>query len=338
MTRSALKILITTIALGSLALAGCSSTDSNREAAGVGALPECIDGFVAECVVSVPTDVTTVVNNDSTVVFAEQSMPVTQFAVSQICWTGQGNEDATTCAGEETQLPEWINMQRTNVQSEGKSWPALSIQVLETPDTSGELFMPLPATIALSVTGASGSSTVNLEVACCDRVTDSISPEELGSTKAVYITLDNELALADGTPVTITWKVSKTENKFWDGASRPDNSPPQGLQGLVQTSGSGPYKVRTEVNTSLFYDNPNFTLTPIVEVDGQQISLEPWLLISLGGEWQLFLGGSNLDDNIDACRTTPSFSTSTPKGELRYQITGKCADPTSSFVITSPTL
>jgi hypothetical protein len=194
--------------------------------------------------------------------------------------------------------------------------------------------MPLPATIALSITGASGSSTVNLEVACCDRVTDSISSAVQGSSKAEYITLDNELTLTDGTPVTITWRVSNTENKFWDGTGRPDNNPPQGLQGLVQTSGSGAYKVRTEVNTNYSLDNPNFTLTPIVEVGGQQISLEPWQLISLGGEWQLFL----VDQSIDACLTTPSFSTPTPKGELRYQITGKCADPTSSFVITSPSL
>lgn len=334
MTRSALKILITTIALGSLALAGCSSTDTSREAASAGALPECVSGFAAECLVSVPTEVTTVVNNGSTVVFAEQSVPVTQIAVNQICWTGEGNADATTCASEETQLPEWVNIQLTNVQSESKSWPALSIQVLETPDANGDLFMPLPATIALSVTGASGSSTVNLEVACCDRVTGSISPAVQGSSKAEYITLDNELALADGTPVTITWRVSDTKNEFWDGTSRPDNNPPQGLQGLVQTSGSGSYKVRTEVATDLFYDNPNFILTPIVEVGGQQISLEPWLLTSTGGEWQLFL----VDQSIDACRNPASFSTPTPKGELRYQITGKCADPTSSFVITSPSL
>lgn len=335
MTRSTLKILITAIALGSLTLAGCSSTDTNREAASVGALPECIYGFAAECLVSVPTEVTTVVNNGSTVVFAEQSTPVTQIAVNQICWPAEGDVDATTCASEETQLPEWINIQRTNVQSEGNSWPALSIEVLETPDTNGELFMPLPAKLALTVTGAVGSNTVNLEVACCDRVTDPLSPAVQGSSKADYLTLDNKLTLADGTPVTITWRVSNTENKFWDGTSRPDSNPPQGLQGLVQTSDSGPYKVRLEVNTSLFWDNPNFTLTPTAEVDGQQISLEPWLLIDMGGQLQMFLGGSNLDNNIDACRTTPSFSTSTPKGELRYQITGKCADPTSSFVITS---
>ena len=338
MTRSTRKILITAIALASLALAGCSSTDTGREAASVGALPECTYGFAAECIVPVPSEVTTVVNNGSTVVFAEQSAPVTGVAVSEICWSAEGDVDATTCASEETQLPEWVNIQRTNVESVGKSWPALSIQVLETPDTNDELFMPLPATVALTVTGASGTSTVNLEVACCDRVTDSISPEVKGSSKADYLTLDNKLTLADGTPVTITWRVSNTENKFWDGTSRPDNKPPQGLQGLVQTSGSGPYKVRLEVNTSLFWDNPNFTLTPTAEVDGQQISLEPWLLIDMGGQLQMFLGGSNLDNNIDACRTTPSFSTSTPKGELRYQITGKCADPTSSFVITSPSL
>lgn len=329
------KILITAIALGSFALAGCTSPDTAREAANVGALPKCNDGLASECVVSIPTEVTTAVNNGSTVVFAEQNMPVTQIVVSQICWSNETDVDATTCASDETQLPEWINIQLTNVQSEGKSWPALSIQVLETPDTNGDLFMPLPATIALSVTGASGSSTVNLEVACCDRVTDSISPAVQGSSKANFITLDNELTLADGTPVTITWQVSNTEPKFWDGTSRPDSNPPQGLQGLVQTSGSGPYKVRTEVNTSLFYDNPNFTLTPTLEMDGQQISLEPWLLVAMGGnQWQLFLA----DQSIDACRTTPSFSTSTPKGELRYQITGKCSDPTSSFVITSPSL
>lgn len=334
MNSNSRKILITAIALGSLALAGCTSTDTNREAASVGALPPCNDGLTSECVVSVPTEVTTVVNNGSTVAFAEQNMPVTQVVVSQICWSDEGDVDARTCSSDETQLPEWLNIQLTNVQSESKSWPALSIQVLETPDANGDLFMPLPATIALSVKGVSGSSTVNLEVACCDRVTGSISPAVQGSSKAEYITLDNELALADGTPVTITWRVSDTKNEFWDGTSRPDNNPPQGLQGLVQTSGSGSYKVRTEVATDLFYDNPNFVLTPIVEVGGQQISLEPWLLTSTGGEWQLFL----VDQSIDACRNPASFSTPTPKGELRYQITGKCADPTSSFVITSPSL
>lgn len=155
------------------------------------------------------------------------------------------------------------------------------------------------------------------------------------SSKATYMTLTNALTLADGTPMTVTWRVSDTRNEFWDGSSRADHAPPQGLQGLVQASNSGPYTTRLEVNDNTFTSTkPNFTLTPIISIDGQEVSLQPMLMVFTYSFWQMVLNNGTPDVR-DGCRSLPPLTAQTPRGPLTYTIEGKCADPTSSFSLRS---
>jgi hypothetical protein len=308
-------------AVAALILAACGSSDASREAAGAGGLPDCAEGLAAECIVTIPGGTEPIaVSNGALVTFADQGQPVNSVTASRICWSEEGDVDASTCATTEAELPAWVSVQRTAVDRAGTAWPSLRLRFLDVADSAGEEFVPLPATVSVLLDGVSGPSAVNLEIACCDRAADSSAAAVQGST-AAYITLANELTLPDGTPVSVTWQVTDTKNEFWDGSSRPDHAPPQGLQGLVQASGSGEYKVRTEVadQWGIFTENPNFTLTPVIEVDGQRVVLDPWLLVYLGG-WQLLLD----NQEVDGCRTAPSFTASTPQGELRYLISGTC--------------
>jgi hypothetical protein len=330
--RSTLSVL-SMAAFTALTLAGCGSTDAAREAAGTGGLPDCSQGLVAECMATVsPNSEPIAVANGASVTFADQGKPVTSLTATRICWPTEDDVDPSTCASTDAEIPEWMSVQRIVVDQGGSAWPGLILRVLEVTDSAGESFVPLPATVSVNVDGTSGPGTVNLEVACCELVADGPTSAVQGST-ASYITLANKLTAADGTPMPITWRVTDTQNKFWDGSSRPDHTPPQGLQGLVQDSGSGDYTVRTEVaDQGLFAsDKPNFTLTPVIEVAGQQVALDAWLLVYTYDRWQMVLD----NQTVNGCRTTPMLTTPTPEGELRFQITGTCTSPMSSFTITS---
>jgi hypothetical protein len=320
-------------AVAVLILAACGSNDASRQAAGAGGLPDCAEGLAAECIVTVPGGVEPIaVSNGALVTFADQGQPVNSLTASRICWSEEGDVDASTCATTEAELPAWVSVQRTAVDRAGTAWPSLRLRFLDVADSAGEEFVPLPATVSVLLDGVSGPSAVNLEIACCDRDADPPAAAVQGST-AAYITLANELTLPDGTPVSVTWYVTDTKNTFWDGSSRPDHAPPLGLQGLVQASGSGQYKVRTEVADQPFveWDHPiaNFNLTPVIEVDGQRVVLDPWHLFFPDHVWQMAL------DNwtVDGCSTTPDFTASTPQGELRYRISGTCRRGLSSFTL-----
>lgn len=334
MTSRVLRRLFVGLPLVALALTGCSVTDTSREAAGTNtgsSWPLCSDGFAPECVVSVPINETIVVNNDTTIIFTQQNEPVEGFSANEICWSGEDVDDPLNCATDDAQLPEGINIRRITVESQGKTWPALSIRVDQTPDSAGELYVPLPGTMNLTVMGTSGESSANFEIACCDAPAKKADTPVQGSTRS-FLKLENDLALPDGTPLVVTWRVSGTQNKFWDGSSRPDKAPPQGFQGLEQPSGSGPYEVRAEVADQGMFstDKPNFTLTPTVKVGQQEIALESWLLVYTYDRWQMVMD----KQSINGCRTTPTFTLNTPAGPLSYEVTGSCKSPTSSFVIT----
>ena len=169
-----------TVSVGCLALVGCNGTDQSRQAAGIGSWAACAAGLAQACVVSVPERSTIVVNNGTTVVFADQGKPVTGLAATRMCWTGEDDVDAATCA-DGSALPEWLLVETTSVSASGTSWPALSIRILETSDGQGETFVPLPALIDVAVEGSSGGTTVSLEVACCDLIeTPSASTDQPG--------------------------------------------------------------------------------------------------------------------------------------------------------------
>lgn len=163
--------LVTVLTVSSLALAGCSSAETSRDAARTSALPAwpmCSDGLAPECVISIPSKETIIVNNGSTIIFTEKNEPVKELSANKICWSDEEVDGPLTCVGKETQLPGYVDIRRITVESQGKSWPALSINVLRTTDTAGELFMPLPGALDLSVRSASGETAINIEIACCD--------------------------------------------------------------------------------------------------------------------------------------------------------------------------
>lgn len=99
---------------------------------------------------------------------------------------------------------------------------------------------------------------------------DPLGPAKLGSW-TTYLTVESQLRdPSTGDSIPITWKVTNVEKEYrgWDGPSRPDNPPPDGLQGLVQTAESGKVKIRMESR-----DSGTFVLTPHVSIDGQDIEL-----------------------------------------------------------------
>ena len=124
--------------------------------------------------------------------------------------------------------------------------------------------------------------TAALTLSACGSATTSstaTSPDPSVSRKADFIPLmgsfshyfavENQL-----TGIPITWKVSDTVNRHWDGNSRPDHRPPDGLQGLVQEPFSGSYKVRLEMNERTLRE-ARFVLTPVAVVEGEIAELEP---------------------------------------------------------------
>jgi hypothetical protein len=101
----------------------------------------------------------------------------------------------------------------------------------------------------------------------------------VGSSQKTVISVDNQLTLPDGSPATVTGQVTGTQNRFWDGSSRPDHAPPQGFQGLVQEYGSAPYRARAEVSDNSRTKRSVFYLAPSVTVENQAVALEPLLMV-----------------------------------------------------------
>ena len=181
------------------------------------------------------------------------------------------------------------------------------------------------------------SETTSAEVS---ESSDEASPSEaqpdqgpagpLGFSQATYAKVENRLQDwwgGDGIP--ITWRVTETQNRYWDGASRPDNAPPKGLQGLVQDANSGPYRVRLEVNT--FYDGrKSFVLTPVASIDREEIALSPITfaeeVFSTYSGWNLSSGGRvcALDAPVKDQTQVQSFTYRTPRGDLVYEVVLKC--------------
>lgn len=188
--------------------------------------------------------------------------------------------------------------------------------------------------VTLALAGCSGGTSESTERAAeapSEETAQDLDPAVTSSQKTM-ISLDNQVTLPDGSPTTMTWRVTKTENKFWDGASRPDHVPPQGFEGLVQVAGSGPYQARAEVNDTEFsLTKPNFTLTPTIDVDGETIALEPLLVIYGYNGWELVLE----NQTVYGCGKSSQFEAQTPRGQLSYEIAGTCRSLQPKFVIAS---
>lgn len=185
--------------------------------------------------------------------------------------------------------------------------------------------------LAVLLTACSTQTDTNGETPL-SATTNSGSPEETnrqaGST-AVFLTLENNIRdWWGGAGVPITWKVTEVDSYDWDGGSRPDNPPPQGLQGLVQQSLSGPVATRLEQNRPTSHVDPRFVLTPIADIEGKAIPLAPITVDRLTrdrGGWQLM----NADQKCGFTRPSPrtvvtSWTEKTPKGLLAYDLVLDC--------------
>jgi hypothetical protein len=188
--------------------------------------------------------------------------------------------------------------------------------------------------------------------ACASPVADSTdaassSREAAGLTtsSAMYVSVRNALSpLGDAAQgPEITWKVSSTKNEFWDGSSRPDHNPPQGLQGLTQTAGSGPIKVRTEVNTSSFGSDEfaNFVLTPVVQIGDESIPLHSLSFqtnVFDAEYWRVFSTFDLADSSMsDICKKPLDDSVGTGARTFNYRITANCDEKQrlTSLTVTS---
>jgi hypothetical protein len=172
---------------------------------------------------------------------------------------------------------------------------------------------------------------------------DSAAAAQLTGSYATFISLENQLTLPSGDPTTITWNVSNTENKYWDGNSRPDHNPPDGVQGLVQKTNDGPHTVRLEANSSAVYGpEMQFTLTPVVTLKGNNpVNLQS-IDFKFYNSWYCPDGGRTCKQNDKkfqpmwegfipgdvACRPTAekTFTASVANQQVTYGFVGQC-DP-----------
>ena len=146
------------------------------------------------------------------------------------------------------------------------------------------------------------------------------------------ISLENQLKdWWGGEGIPITWMVSETDNSEWDGNSRPDHAPPDGLQGLVQAPFSGPYQGSLEVNAKYFkqYMRSYFVLTPVIRIDGQAIELEP-IEVYIGREQKLTTAGFGCEYLRSS---SASLSKKTPRGLLVYDVVMLCENDGSRILI-----
>lgn len=185
----------------------------------------------------------------------------------------------------------------------------------------------LTAGLALSACTGEATSTSSASAS-----SETVSRE--ASTMTRTISVENQLKdWWGGTGIPITWKVSETVNEEWDGNSRPDHAPPDGLQGLVLEPFSGPYKVPLEVNVRYFkkYMRSYFVLAPVITIDGQAIELEP-TEVHIGREQRLDTAGFG-------CRvgttSTTSLSKKTPRGLLVYDVVMSCDSQSQQILIRS---
>ena len=189
----------------------------------------------------------------------------------------------------------------------------------------------LAPAIAVILSGLTLTACASSGAGSTDATSSSREAAALSSSAEMYVSVENALSpLGDATQgPKITWKVSNTKNSFWDGSSRPDHNPPQGLQGLTQNAGSGAVKVRTEVNTSPFATEfANFVLTPVVQIGDESIPLQRLsFLVNYddGDYWRVWTTFDMADLSMsDVCTKPLDDSVGTGASTFTYRITATC--------------
>ncbi len=154
---------------------------------------------------------------------------------------------------------------------------------------------------------------------------DALEVTTVGGSVKSYVRLENQVNdWWGGEGIPITWRASEVDSDDWDGASRPDNPPPQGLQGLVQPSSSGETQTRLERNSK--NSSKRFVLTPVASIDGQDISLAPIEFWRGGADygWELTAEGQFCSDPYRGDETTVPLSVKTPRGSFQYDLVLEC--------------
>lgn len=171
-----------------------------------------------------------------------------------------------------------------------------------------------------------------LVLSACSNTAEEETSRLAGSSKATYVSLENQLNdWWGGNGIPITWRVSETVNADWEGVSRPDAAPPQGLQGLEQQPFSEPQITRLEINYNPGYITitRRFVLTPEIKVDGQKFDLAPITFSNvnyMADGWNMEQAGTECIQNTPAPTVRNSYSQRTPRGLLQYDILLTCPE------------
>lgn len=153
----------------------------------------------------------------------------------------------------------------------------------------------------------------------------------------------------DGSSLPVTWEVTWTENKYWEGASRADHAPPEGFQGLTQNAGESTYTPRLEISAPCNnFDSQGgwgadtlFRMRPVVTIDGQRIPLAeiPFHHAHLSGwfnpQIQPFKT-ANGGTQPFGCGEPYVWSEKTPRGRLYYEFLFECNDPPTGVNMSGP--
>ena len=182
--------------------------------------------------------------------------------------------------------------------------------------------------LALAACGSGGSSSPSTSTS------GSLPAREAGISLTQPLIVENQLNdWWGGNGIPITWKVSEVDTFDWDGVSRPDAAPPHGFQGLVQQTGSGPYRVPLELaSPTNVGKGSRFVLTPTVTIDSQGIDLPPIVFKSKATNLLAIAGVACQDPFDDTGALKPGASSSavaslsqrTPRGLLMYDVVMTC--------------
>ena len=157
------------VAVACLSLAGCSSPSDTRQLGNDGDVPACVDGFAPNCIIDVDkAKDRTNVRNGTLVGFSSSGEPLSNVTVKQICLSMNDDVDASTCVSSPTQLPNWARVVTMPMRSGGQTYSAVSLAAFQVPEQGDESYLPLPATLTVTVATESGPKDIVMETACCD--------------------------------------------------------------------------------------------------------------------------------------------------------------------------
>lgn len=182
----------------------------------------------------------------------------------------------------------------------------------------------------------SGCAPVDRSASTFEEVSDSQAVK--GCSFKMELGTKNELKSWWGAgSIPVTWEVTWTKNRYWDGSSRADHPAPQGFQGLTQTGESGTYQAPLEITR--YCSNLNggevgfeadrlFTMRPVITVDGEQIALSEidFAVGYIEPTYQVIAPFTMINGAKKhyACDVPQTWSHNTPRGLLQYDIAFMC--------------